>query len=121
MAEFQEVCKQWRRMCAHGSEDYACADCKMYSSVDQSVCRGIPDKDKTKIIEGFVMQWAAEHPEPVYPTFGEWLEKQGIVKLVNGNRYEEDGRKVYMLLESVENQIPADIAEKLGIEPKGES
>jgi hypothetical protein len=69
-------------------------------------------------IEKVVMSWAAEHPEPVYPTFGEWLEKQGIVKLVNGDRYEKDGRKVYMLLESVENQIPADIAQKLGIEPK---
>jgi hypothetical protein len=65
-----------------------------------------------------VAAWAAEHPEPVYPTFGEWLEKQGIVKLVNCDRYEKDGRKVYMLLESVENQIPDNIAQKLGIEPK---
>jgi hypothetical protein len=64
-----------------------------------------------------VATWAAEHPV-VYPTFGEWLEKQGIVKLVNSDRYEEDGRKVYMLLESIDNQIPAGIAQKLGIEPK---
>lgn len=117
MAEFQEVCKQWRRMCAHGSEDYACADCKMYSSVDQSVCCGIPDKDEAKIIEGFVMQWAAENPEPVYPTWKEWLEKQRVV--VCFDSVSEKGTKVKWELTNMSNYpIPAEIAEKLGIKPK---
>ena len=85
-------------------------------------CGSIYESDNADpdVIERETMAWAAEHPEPVYPTWGEWLEKQGIVKLVNSDRYEEDGLKVYMLLESVENQIPADIAEKLGLQPKEE-
>ena len=110
MAEFQEVCKQWRRMCEHGSEDYACADCKMYSSVDESVCRGIPDKDEAKIIEGFVMQWAEEHPEPVYPTWIDWLVDQGLI-FVTSNTY------AFNFLKATD-PIPVDLAQKLGIEPK---
>lgn len=117
MAEFQEVCKQWRRMCAHGSEDYACADCNMYSSVDESVCRGIPDNDEAKIIEGFVMRWAAEHPEPVYPTWGEWFVSKGMLPDKWDNL-----SSAYIHVGCVPNlmhtPIPADLAEKLGIEPK---
>ena len=102
MAEFQEVCKQWRRMCRDGSKDYACAYCKMYSSIDESVCRGIPNEDDAKVIESFVMSWAAEHPEPVYPTWGTWL----------ADKYDFDLREIMY------TPIPADIAQKLGIEPK---
>lgn len=115
MAEFQEVCKQWRRMCAHESEDYPCADCKMYSSVDVSVCRRIPDKDKAKIIEGFVMQWAAEHPEPVYPTWAEWLVDSGVfpqkMSTIPSVAFDT-------IRDCLSVKIPADIARKLGIEPK---
>ena len=110
VAEFQEVCKQWRRMCAHGSEDYACADCKMYSSIDESVCRGIPDEDEAKVIESFVMSWAAEHPEPVYPTWGEWLQEIGVAEVGSGML------SIHPAI--AEQPIPADIAQKLGIESK---
>ena len=106
MAEFQEVMRQWRRMCADGSIGYACAECKMYSSIDESICRGIPSEDDAKNIERFVMSWAAEHPEPVYPTWYEYL----------CDMYQADWN-----LTIANNHIPADIAQKLGIEPKGES
>lgn len=98
MAEFIEVARAKRRMCnAHAK---GCGKCKLQGNCSLlSVC-GYSDDDVKKL-ENEVMSWAAEHPEPVYPTFGEWLEKQGIVKLVNSDRYEEDGRKVYILLESV--------------------
>ena len=115
MAEFQEVMKQWRRMCNKMREH---GDWCQYSKCPLSGKCQLPSTTDIAETEGVVMQWAAEHPEPIYPTFGEWLEKQGIVKLVNSDRYEEDGRKVYMLLESIENQIPADLAQKLEIEPK---
>lgn len=114
MAEFIEVARAKRRMC---KAQNGCGVCKL-----QGICSLLNvcsySDDDVKKLENEVMSWAAEHPEPVYPTFGEWLEKQGIVKLVNSDRYEEDGRKVYMLLESVENKIPAELAQKLGIEPK---
>ena len=114
MAEFQEVCKQWRRMCEHGSEDYACADCKMYSSVDESVCRGIPDKDEAKIIEGFVMSWAAENPEPVYPTWYDYL--YSVTRKGKKDEWPITDHDFCKWLNKT--PIPADIAEKLGIKPK---
>jgi len=112
MAEFKEVCKQWRRMCAHGSEDYACADCKMYSSIDESVCRGIPDEDEAKVIESFVMSWAAEHPEPVYPTWEQYFNR---IRINNGCKPLLTDAE---LLKVVCTPIQADIAQKLEIEPK---
>lgn len=53
--------------------------------------------------EAAVMKWAAEHPEPIYTSWGEWIGK------VTGQTLDGD------LLRS---PIPADIAQKLGIEPK---
>lgn len=53
------------------------------------------------------MAWAAEHPEPVYPTWIDVLILYGVT--------DETG---YNYLDSAYNHIPADIAEKLGIEPK---
>ena len=119
MAEhsFQEVMRQAQRMCEYRRKrGLKCNDCDAVHICGLEIRHvGL---DTLCADADAVMAWAAEHPAPKYPTFGEWLEKQGIVKLVNSHRYEEDGRKVYMLLESVENQIPADIAQMLGIEPK---
>lgn len=128
MTEFSEVMKQWCRMCnsvpGKSESINLCSDNKsgyVCPLRDKGLCNK-PISSQTgedRIIgEKIILSWAAEHPEPVYPTFGEWLEKQGIVKLVNSDRYEEDGQKVYLLLQSVKNQIPADIAEKLGLKPK---
>jgi hypothetical protein len=64
-------------------------------------------------VERRTMAWAVEHPEPVYPSWGAWLEKQGVVKLV-----QEDGASYYALLREIEDPISPDIAQKLGIEPK---
>ena len=116
VAEFQEVMKQWRRMCADGSKEYSCQSCKMYSEIDESVCHGIPDEDEAKIIERYVMQWAEEHPEPVYPTWGEWLHSLHIVG-VHAMRAPKPNF-YYPIDDKFNDPIPADIAQKLGIEPK---
>jgi len=113
MAEFQEVCKQWRRMCRDGSKDYSCADCKMYSSIDESVCRGIPNEDDAKVIESFVMSWAAEHPV-VYPTWADYISTLVIKDICTGKISGPDTVLTY----AMKTRIPADIADKLGIEPK---
>jgi hypothetical protein len=57
-------------------------------------------KDPQKY-ETAIMSWAEEHPV-VYPTWGTWL----------GTKYDYDLREILY------TNIPADIAEKLGIEPK---
>jgi hypothetical protein len=69
-------------------------------------------------LEEALLSWAAENPEPVYPTWGEWLEKQGVVKTVPSPRYEENGALYYTPMYEITNPIPGDLAQKLGIEPK---
>jgi hypothetical protein len=56
------------------------------------------------------MRWAAEHPEPVYPTWGEYLCNIGLI----GDCTESED----VLLRLFNNVIPANLAQKLGIEPK---
>ena len=122
MDEFVQTMKNWHRMC------------KTYTTEDESCCYGCPvvdlaehgcgaifeveDSTDWERYEGAIREWAAEHPEPVYPTWGEWLEKQGVVKTVFSPRYEEDGASYYAPMYEITNPIPAEIAEKLGIEPK---
>lgn len=111
MAEFTEVMWQLNRMCSHyqNCEDSGCPlsnDCGNignYSSNAKQAMR----------IEKTVMQWAAENPEPIYPTWGEYLASIGVMKPAEPNKaYEVWFTQLYS------TNIPADIAKKLGIEPK---
>lgn len=108
MAKFQEVMKQWQRFCKSHSN---CGECEFDGKgiCGEAHLSDVPYSD----MELRIMAWAAEHPEPVYPSWGEWLEKQGVVKLV-----QEDGASYYVLLREIEDPIHHDIAQKLGIEPK---
>ena len=100
MAEFQELMKQFQRMCKR-EDCRTTAGCPMYPSCNISQCRRIAFERPVEF-EQRVMQWAAEHPEPQYPTWYEYLTDMypaawNIIK---------------------DKHIPADIAEKLGIEPE---
>lgn len=104
MSEFAEVMRNWRRMCdTYTTEDAArcCQGCPM----DGRGCGAIYENDNAdpEVIVREVQRWAANHPEPVYPTWGEWLQK-----LYNNTNY----AGIFI------TPIPADIAQKLGIEPK---
>ena len=109
MAEFQEVMKQFDRMCSHYQREHECPMGCTMSGVNISQCRKIafecPDS-----VERTVMSWAAEH-QVVYPTWGEWFLTTCQVPLTSDLRHND----WETLLGS---HIPADIAEKLGIEPK---
>lgn len=69
------------------------------------------------------MQWAAEHPEPVYPTWREWQHSMfpdadvriSPCEFGSMDRFKCDDKTC---TECMEQKIPADIAEKLGIKPK---
>jgi len=105
MADFQEVIKQWKRRCerCYSNEDVNC-------SINGYVCRCFNDMKNyinAEFIERDVMQWAAEHSEPVYPTWFEWLKSVGTLPM-----------EQTMCHRGLEQPIPADIAQKLGIEPK---
>lgn len=118
MAEFQEVMHQWRRMCDAMGKEYgkdACDFCPVYINEDCAcdAIYDIPNDMDWWHTEQMVMEWAAEHPEPVYPTWWEWLYNIGAV----ARKLKPDVAEMVIdtgLLEP----IPADIARKLGIEPK---
>jgi len=103
VAEFQEVMRQNKRMC----QSVKCCKCDIYRlcGEDLSKCQRFINNNPEKA-EEVIMSWAAEHPEPVYPTWYRWLIMMGAVGSV------ED------LFSDLQRPIPADIAQKLGIEPK---
>lgn len=119
MAEYNDVIKHFKRMCRYYNNRATQNDCPLYCKghgCNISHCRMLAFDDKK--FQNVVMTWAEAHKEPVYPTWGEWLEKQGVVKMVLSPRHEENGATYYTPMYEITNPIPADLASKLGIEPK---
>ena len=81
------------------------------NGVNISQCRKIAFEDP-KVTEQTIMQWAAEHPEPVYQTWREWLLSVGVISpgVAKDIWFDYNGR--------FNSPIPADIAQKLGLTPK---
>ena len=126
MAEFQEVAREYNRMCASFIDN--CEDCRINPHEGNNIfaCRNNVIKHPEKY-EGLIMQWAAEHPEPVYPTWAEWLNSTGLIKHDTGqfcvhmpNQYLYEVKEVDILNEVAYKPIPTDIARKLGLQPKEE-
>ena len=94
--EFLEVMRQLDKLCCQNN-------CGPECPMDENdCCKKIgycSDPRLAERIERVVMQWAADHPDPIYPTWQEWFDtfESGI---------------------DVDEPIPADIAQKLEIEPK---
>lgn len=99
MAEFQEVMRQKERMC----DSILCYKCDIWRLCgdNSSACQQFISNNPKKA-EKVIMSWAKEHPEPIYPTWGEYL---------HALHNEPSSREL-------SKPIPADIAQKLGIEPK---
>ena len=119
MADFVQTMKDWRRMC----KDRSCDSCNLSGS-----CNLDPDSwsdyDISKI-DRKVKIWVAEHPEPVYPTWEEWLQSVGVMESSEGllrrikGQLLIDGIPAYAIpTTKVLEPIPADLAQKLGVEPK---
>ena len=120
MAEhsFQEVMKQWRRMCSNLGNDDDALKCEKCPLGEERLCSfEISDIQDAELetSEQKVMAWAEMHPEPVYPTWGEWLLQQGIFRA--GTEW-NNGFLYQCVNDVIFEPIPADIAQKLGIEPK---
>ena len=127
-----EICdflKSWKRMCNSMTEMNGCEDCQIVRNTHGARCGDMPcEMQDVESIAREVEKWAAEHPEPVYPTWGEWLMEQMVIaermrpkyNYTNGEHTDELERTgEYIAIDSeMKKQIPADIAEKLGIEPK---
>ena len=113
MAEFQVVAKELERMCNtyHAASGKCGTDeCPLYC---EDLCYALSmvhvHGDDAGNLEKAVMLWAAEHPEPVYPTWREWLLANRII----GDADSDYATGLLMRAK----RIPADIAQKLGIEP----
>jgi len=113
VAEFQEVMRQWSRMCE--LHDDGCASCDIY--VD---CGAKYPESRTslniKTIEDTVINWAKDHPEPVYPTWEMYLAERMTADMRDGKTHNPQSVEEYVR----RTRIPADIAKKLGLKPKGE-
>lgn len=116
--EFKKAMTIIRRMCNNGEAN--CDKCPLFLSHNCSV-RPWADSDAVRV-EGILEKWAKEHPEPVYPTWREFLTSIGVIPKVTIAATEKtqfdvsgDWAEAYAL---TQNRIPADIAEKLGLKPK---
>ena len=123
MAEYSEVIREAKRMCWHYTQGGNHDKCPMYPACNASQCRKIAF-DRPVDFEARVMGWSAEHPEPVYPTWSEWLQSMGLVEVQwNGPvlasmRIGIDDRDYILKPLKMIEPIPADIAQKLGLQPK---
>ena len=127
MAEFTEVMRQAKRMCeAHGD---TCLECPVDNGDTCAFMRSpwnLTEEEMAEV-ERIVMDWAAAHPEPRYPTWKEWQDanfpnNDALMRpcIFESEEYfnckQENGCETCM-----NKPIPADIAEKLGIKPIGGS
>jgi len=109
MAEFQEVMRQYVRLCESQEN---CSHCPVYRFYGCfNTVKRVSECNDADMFERTIMEWAAEHPEPVYPTWWEYLYEIGGMQVVSSEHYSA-------VRTCLSNPIPADIAEKLGIEPK---
>lgn len=114
MAEFKEVMRQKLRMHKTHFKKGASGNCESCPLLHSRVC-GKPncewDANDAAELEDVVMKWAAEHPEPKYPTFYEWFSKLGLIQTC------QQGAAVSFRFDW-DQPIPADVADKLGIKPQ---
>lgn len=123
MAEFVEVMRQAKRMCAAHGGMCNIRNCPMDNG---EACRLAADQDGEDYgeVEHIIMAWAAEHKASRYPTWNEWQEstfpdaseKMDPCCFASVDKFGCDG---ILCKDCREQPIPADIAEKLGIRPLG--
>lgn len=111
MAEFAWVMKQWQRMCDSMQGGIAkCDSCPLF----KALCQYKPnEKVNFAEAEKIITDWAAAHPEPVYPTWWEWLAANGVVP-------EKVVPEVAALIAEtgLVEHVSEDKAKRLGIMPK---
>nr|DAH18757.1 MAG TPA: hypothetical protein [Caudoviricetes sp.] len=132
MAEFTEVMRQAKRLCAAHDSMCASSNCPL-DNEEVDACRLLPDHDGEDYneLERIIMDWAAEHPEPVYPTWKDsWKQmfpeadiERVFCPEIFGDKYKCDWCQGwscddnYSCDECLERPMPAEVAEKLGIKP----
>lgn len=119
MAEWKDVIHQIVRICK--LQKGACGTCILSAeSCPNSVRFDLNDEAGFVNIEKAIMTWAAANPEPVYPTWRDFLAEKGeLCKNWKDIRViSTTGNGVSGVIGWFYKNIPADVAQKLGIEPK---
>ena len=116
MAGFSEVVRIKKRMCNYFSIN-TCKNCPLLHRGCGIISTLGHSDYEFKELEDTLLSWAAEHPEPEYPTWGEWfVEQSGFVK--EWENATNPAWEASIAIGMFRMPIPADIALKLGIEPK---
>lgn len=105
MSDFTQTMKDWRRMCDSFIDCNECLLKSCPSPRNNKWDTGKSFDDMKKTID----KWAEDHPEPVYET---WLE---FIKRFETGKLKSEQDFIYWMGTT---PIPADIAEKLGVQPK---
>ena len=121
MAEFKEVIHQFERMCEFYRYERPCPggchNCPLNGCGKALERCSITMFEKhSEYIEREIMKWAAEHPEPVYPTWYEWLASMGAIP----NEVPPSDALILLNI-GLFNTIPMDIVKRFGIKPKESS
>lgn len=122
MSEFTKIIRQAKRICAAHGGMCSTNNCPLDNG---ETCRLLPDNDGEDYneLERIIMDWAAEHPEPVYPSWEEgWRQLFPDAKYTPcpnsfGHKYMVRDCKYLICTDCKSNPIPAEVAEKLGIKP----
>lgn len=124
MAEFTEVMRQARRLCAAHDSMCSTNNCPLDSGEACRLNVDLDGEDYNKL-ERIIMDWAKKHPEPVYPSWEEgWKqlfpESSGTPCPANyGKKYRNICCVNVLCVNCKQRPMPAEVAEKLGIKPIG--
>ena len=108
MAEFVEIMEIKKRMDNYYED--CTAGCPLYLTNFCSLSEESLTAEDFKEAEKVMLEWAAEHHDPVYPSIAKYLEQFGIIIRRDGS-LQADFFKAH-------EPMSADMAKLLGIEPK---
>lgn len=117
MTNFTQTMHDWQRMCKYFDEHYHEDCCHICPIQNCGAIWEMANITNWEEFEEIISTWAAEHPEPKYPTWREYLTKNGLINEVKLWNYNEQETTKYLLNEKADCPIPAKIAAALGLEP----
>lgn len=110
MADFAQVMKGWRRMCEKHAK--MCDKCPLCNLECGAVPRNIKYHTDGQI-EAIIMAWAAENPEPIYPTWADYI----TMLMIDDTFFRYDDDPITLGQWMNKTHISTELAQKLGLKP----
>lgn len=121
MAEFSEVIKNGQRLCA--SHESCCSDgCPLYYFCDRMMdTMGYlfrnQNSNMINELEKAITDWTKKNPEPIYPTWFEWLKEQGLITDQPVDVFGLGLPCSFDFERAERTRIPENVARTLGVKP----